>query len=457
MKSYYFPKNLNLTEILKNNPPKFHYNLDCFVLIIGTITYLRTVYKDYQDLDFIPLNAQVLQSKIRSYNFYLDYLLTNGIILTDNQYIPNQKSRGYKIAEAYIVDGFRLFTITKRSLCKVSNEETERLKYLNDNYHYLTKWFNPNLQIDKTKADIYLKMLLKNDLSDNDSKAYLRYYHRKNAVQMLNNGIYHLSVDSNIKRFHSNITNLKSELRKFVTYSGKRLCSIDVKNSQPFLATIFFNKNFYSKVKDETNLYNLDQKVYSSILPSIPSILSILSSIPSYSSIIMLVKSTIEECGNEFELFCTLVDRGLFYKYLSEKYGEITNTKYDLDIPENKRKFKGMIFEVLYSTNWFINQKEAEMKRFFRKLFPRVYKVFSLIKRKGQNSNLPRILQLVESEIVVRRVAKIFTETYKDVPVYTIHDSLVTLEEYKQQAYDLMKQEFEKVIQLKPSLHVEIW
>ena len=93
--------------------------------------------------------------------------------------------------------------------------------------------------------------------------------------------MYHLSVDDNVKRFHSILTNIKSELRQYITYDGKKLCAVDVKNSQPFISTVLFRPGFYENSEKNANflkeqkitLEQISPIIYQSILKYIPSIL----------------------------------------------------------------------------------------------------------------------------------------------------------------------------------------
>ncbi len=43
------------------------------------------------------------------------------------------------------------------------------------------------------------------------------------AVKKLANGAFYYNVDENIGRFHSNLTNIKKDLRKYISYNRERL------------------------------------------------------------------------------------------------------------------------------------------------------------------------------------------------------------------------------------------
>ena len=120
----------------------------------------------------------------------------------------------------------------------------------------------------------------------------------------------------------------------------------------------------------------------------------------------MLVKSNEEEAGNDLERYCTLVDKGRLYNYISDQYHAATGTRYDVNVPAEKEKLKVSVFYTMYSHNSGFAQEDGhgEMKKLFIALFPTVYKLFSLLKKAAHN-DLAIILQLIESEIVVRKTA----------------------------------------------------
>jgi len=55
------------------------------------------------------------------------------------------------------------------------------------------------------------------------------------------------SVDSTAGRLHTNLTNLKSDLRNYLTYDGKTLVAVDIRNSQPYLSLALFRKDSYCR------------------------------------------------------------------------------------------------------------------------------------------------------------------------------------------------------------------
>lgn len=453
MSIIFLPAKLELKKILAERPPTFKYDEDNFKYIVGLIVRLKSQYKGYLEEDFIPLYSQILQRKIIGYNKYLAYLMENAIIETDNQYIPGNKSRGYRLAKGYAEQQYNPDNITKRSLLKKAPGDVERYRALKKNYGYLTKWFDEGLQIDYDGAVSTLKRLLEKDQQAGKNNALERYQLRLLSIEKLRKGIFTLNVDDTGRRFHSNITNLKSELRNHLTYNGQMLCSVDIKASQPFFSAILFNRGFYEKESQELNLYNLSRTIFKKTKSVFSSIFSIISS---FNSINMLLKSDVMQCSSDLELYISLVDKGALYDYLNDQYYLRTGIKFNLSIKEQKNKLKQTVFITLFSDNRFFYQEEAQNKRFFAELFPTVYQIFKLIKR-GDNSRLAVILQLIESEIVLQRTTKAISRSYPDLPIFTIHDSIATLPEYKEVVRQELKAQCEGAIGLQPTLSYELW
>lgn len=456
MTSVYIPANLDVNQFLNFHPPNFRYDIECFYYIIGLIVDRMGYQKDNTDeeSDYATLNAQYIQRRIRNYHQYFAYLQEHGIIQINRQYLPGIRSRGYKLTNEYIQQDFVQQKLTRKGLVRPFQEQIEHRKWLEQHYGHLTKWFNKDLQIDYNGAVAHLERLYEEDAKRMDIRDAARRFHlRKIGLDKIRSGLFSYSVDATSGRFHSNLTTLKSELRNFITYEGQRLCSVDVKNSQPFISTIFFNPAFYEQEKENISLFSLSPTIYHQLYKSIILIKSIISSI---TNIIMLVKQEESQCTNDIELYCTLVDKGRMYQYFANKLFTDEGIKYNLDNPQEKRKLKDEFFRVLYSDNRFFMFEAAYQKRLFKRLFPTVYKIFNLIKKKGKQK-LPVLLQLVESQVILKRVTDNISHVYPDLPLFTIHDSVVTLESHRDIVRQELKAGFEQVLGLQPTLSFESW
>jgi len=103
-----------------------------------------------------------------------------------------------------------------------------------------------------------------------------------------------------------------------------------------------------------------------------------------------------------------------------------------------------------------LGQENAKPKKMFKQMFPEVYEVFKKIKSKDK-SLLPRLLQSIESYLMIDIIAGRISEEYPDVPIFTIHDSISTTEKYVDVVESIMKEELSKAIGHAPKLAREDW
>ena len=256
-----------------------------------------------------------------------------------------------------------------------------------------------------------------------------------------------LSVDTNVFRLHSTISNLRSEIRNCITWNGQQLVSIDIKNSQPYLSTVLLKPSFWCG--GAQNLYFNNIFSINSISQSLPRI--IFQSEERVGSFIMLSRSAATQTGGDVQRYSTLVQQGGFYEYFQEQIGKELGIGYS-----DRRKVKAAVFQVLFTDNRFLAQKEARPKRLFKELFPMVYTLFSRIKQ-SDKTHLPRLLQRIESYLMLQVIAKRISRERPQLPIFTIHDSIITTAGNEEYVQSVLLEEMAKAIGFPPKLSVEYW
>lgn len=443
------PSSIDLEGFLTKYPPSFPYKIDKFYYIIE---YLSKGM-DFEDLDnnegFINLNAQKLQRALHDYKKYLDYLVGKHFIRTDMNYIVGEKSKGYLINKyTYHKATVQLVPIKdfvfRRNRTKEVNIVKAELKVTATKYHYLTKWFNEKLKIDVENATNKAEELFPEQTGaiKGTKKGKPSIWHKRykaiSAINKIANQEFYYSVDDNVGRFHSNLTNIKRELRNYITYDGQKLLNIDIRNSQPLFSLLLLQESFYTKNEGQFTIYNLPHS-----LPFLS------SSNQSYlATLIMIVKVFKTIDFQSIEEYISMINSGEFYKKISE-----------LVYPDNafdKQKIKEMIFTVFFSNNKFIGQVEAKPKSDFKAAFPSVYEIFRQLKVKNHTA-LAHILQRIESEIIVQRVAKRIASERPELPIFTIHDSVATTEGNEDYVAAVIKEEVFNMTGLNVMLGIERW
>jgi hypothetical protein len=449
------PSSVDLERYLEKYPPTFvaRPKIDYFYSIIEHLSSGM----DEQDLDanagFINMNAQKMQKFNHKYKLYLEHLLKHRFIRTDMKYIPGSKSKAYLlndyekhqavVARIPVTD----FVIKKKKRAELqidqkNNQKTEK------RHNHMTKWFNSKLQID---VDSSIKMIeemypeqtggirgTRKGKPSDWAKRYKAIY----AINKFANQEFYYSIDDNVGRFHSNLTNIKRELRNFITYDGQKLVNIDIKNSQPLFSTLLLHKSFYQNQTLLLNFYTF------------PTFLQLLLPLSFNSStnhstnttIIMLVESLKKLTDKGFGEYENYVNSGEFYKKLADAIYP--------SIPFDKQSMKTMIFTILFSNNRFIGQPGAEPKKDFRDAFPNVYELFKLIKVKNHRA-LAHLLQRIESKIMIEAVASRIAKERPNLPFFTIHDSVLTIEGEEAYLASIIEEEVLKYTNLKVQLRTE--
>lgn len=501
----YYPSTLNLDELSESKGFKeierFSKDELCYMLQIPR--YLPTVSeKILTPSGYTKISSAIAQRFVRKYNHYLAELCMTGILECDHQFIRGLKSVGYKFLEPHKTAPLSKYEVVDSAFA----EKLKKFKLvpaeLVSDYGHLTNWFNGKLRANESAAKAFLeeyensvkldatrKMInapvvaeTRAEIKELDKAfntvfnlAYDHFY----GISRINQDWYTLSVDETAGRFHSNLTNLKSELRNALNYDGKLLVSIDLKNSQPFMSLALLNPEFYHSsyrvevTAEQINLI-LSGKANTQAQPTkltlkqpdIPSYSLTLQSInpdiasrilgkesPTTSSTALITLVELNSLTNSLDavLYRRLVQDGTLYDYLEKCMIADGMTK-----PKDRRALKGIVFQALFTANSFYSQPEAAPKRLFANAFPTIYKLFSLLKTRDK-TDLPVLLQTIESYLFIHVITKRIAREHPEIPIFTIHDSIVTTVGNEEYVQTIMTEELERAIGAAPSYGIEYY
>lgn len=465
---------IELDKILKTNPPKFTYDKDYFWYILSLFVSIpetmikmdKEKYKKYLTDGYIPLYSPSLQQKIQNYRLYLNYLIDVGIIESDNIYSHIQgKSICYRLQEAYngIITDVK---ITKRSLIKSiitkSRPHQFEINILPDmpltEIPYLTKWFNTKLQIDAVKAEEFLNKEYEVVKAEKGEQKAIRTYNSlASPVRKICNGelYYNLSIDKTAGRLHTPLTMLKKELRKFITYDGKRLVGLDLKNSQLFFSMLLIDKQTFCRNKTDKVLQYYFSKIDSD----------------GGEKRISHLKKYLAAFDGETDMveYKYSVLNGMAYENIGQYTG--TYVGYPQNEAEKQKKEVERNFtkeSLMKIMNGKIIQNAAVKLYAKKKLtkksprmeficyFPNVNEIFNIIKM-GNYKMISWILQHIEAKYILHTVCKQIAETNANIPLFTIHDSIITTEEYSAFVQSEMIRIIADNMGLNPRVSVENW
>ncbi|MDR3057885.1 MAG: hypothetical protein LBU84_07075 [Prevotella sp.] len=142
------------------------------------------------------------------------------------------------------------------------------------------------------------------------------------------------------------------------------------------------------------------------------------------------------------------------------KYGYIPESAPQsyIDSYNPRKSGKMALFEILFSPNNSpFNNKKDELGYFFN-YYGSVYNVFRLAKQGRRTHNaLACSLQYLEAQLILHRICKIIGEENPDIPLFTIHDSVITTEEHVDFVLQIMRDVIKDAVGSEPTIKIEPW
>lgn len=359
----YLPEGLDLSFLPKTHRPAAQWMLSSI--------YTRRHCKRLRPDAWIRLHSKILERMMgRSYPKIKAALKAYDIIEDDGRHVRNVKSRGYRLKEPYRSQTHRRVELTGKVIRKrLQKHRDQRRGLWCDVHSHLYGWLS--------KVELAVRR---------DDKRYVRHLL---PIDRIKDGDWFLYPDK-YGRVHSNVTNLKSSLRRRLKVNNAKLVEIDISNSQPLMLSLLL--------------------LSSSIQTPTP------TTLPLTSAFLQMYRNTLPVDVQGYIDFC---EGGGLYEALAA-YLNLPDTRR----ARNKVK-RGVIKRVLYCRN------RRQVNRYsdaFGELFPTVLDTIKAYKRDDYR-HLPRLLQSIEADLVIHRVCTRLMTDHPAVPVLTVHDSLLTTED----------------------------
>ncbi|GAB3903318.1 hypothetical protein GCM10028803_31550 [Larkinella knui] len=481
------PENLNLEQLLEAHPPHVRLWIENLKYIIGLISELPAydhrlfATDEADDVLYIPLYSKLLKYKIRDYQHYLRYLVAVGVLECDKVYMVGFKSRAYRFTEPYRVKTV-MEELTNPKLVRQTILENALDQLAHEQYPHLIRHFE-GLEIDREQAQHYIDQLYEQESHSADHRVRQKAASRYSAYQTMINHLVlktgKFRVDQSGHRFHSPLTNLKKELRNFLTFQGEPLVGIDLSCSQPYFSTILFRKEFYQPLgsTETMDLKQLPSDIQCLLTESIINAILVYTidsnsnaPFPSPPCTLMCADSEITPLTsshkqselvyvNEAEsslvdgvkTFTDRISNGQFYEYLGQEVERITGRKV-----KSRQHLKDMVFSVLFSRNDEKRPFIVERKHVFEQVFPLIAENLKLLKSEDHRT-LALLLQSIEAEVFLNRIVARITQERPEVPLFSIHDCLGTTEQNAEYVKHTMIEELKRSIGVVPDLKTEVW
>ena len=464
------PHNLSKTDFLKHKPA--HYDdtewIDGCRWVVHSIKELDFIKKYKGSSEFSPLYSIILKKILgNNYRDFINGLIDAQIIETDEEYsATGHQCFGFKLSEKYDSSPIKYVTLTSKTLKNaILNYRKERIKKLKQKalpLAHLVRWLSEpsNLTIDKVAALEFLesyKRKLQTELSKRKLKPKYkkiqqgfidkRYYKIKFQIENWDISA-QLSIDDSGGRVYSSLTGLPSIFRNFLQFKGEKLVSLDLKNSQPFNFLFLLKKEFWKSYTSGITLKRLNKELYDYITNkqrnniTIPNIMFPKTPETQYSK------------GLQDANFLNLVTEGKLYEFICHHfYGHFTTTS-GIDRFSTRNLTKKQVLKLMYSNPKRYNPEVKAIFKKFKETFPIEGGIMEILKQRKHN-DLSVLLQTIEAQMLLHRIGKRIFLHNPNIPLYSIHDSLVTTEQYAPVVKQIMEDEYNNHLGLTPTIKLE--
>lgn len=392
-------------------PKSFESNLCRFFYVIEYV-HLGT----YTHRKIVPVNRNTISEYLKISRGDASSILNNlcnlGVLKKHSDGISGVKSATYSILDKSEITTSIPFAVfkhkaTKNIIERRNMNKKDRTRFENTLEAQLLAKYLLSLTIDPTLLSniISFPLFSLSFLSpyggelEGDKEIQEFKSEFKNIVSIHNKEIF-IKRNNNKGRVFTNFSVMDREHRPYLSYEGQTLKCLDIANSQPLIFCAFIKK------------YCTD--------------------------------NNIELPKEEYELYKTLVEKGVFYEKFMEG---------DELLPDNRKSFKQEFFGSVFYTR--VSKVPYKLRKRFVKVFPKIYQIMDDIKFKHGNDGFALLMQEEEARIIWDEVnAPMLKEGYL---CYNIYDSIVSHDiDTIREAEVRLKSEFGK-LGINPTFKLEVF
>lgn len=427
----YIPSNLELDLLLRSFPPTFKVSKSEIIGVINQLYQIpiRMGKKKAPKDGWIPMCIKSLRRKgLPNVTKILSYLTTHGVLESQSHYEVGCKCRRYRFTPKYT---------TRVKAVKVNGYRKKFRKKPITQLKYLEKWFNEDLGFDNydaTVRDLEISYLNSSKSHEEDRTNINKFNYGVVNVDQVCHQDYTFTKDKFGGRFHTTLTSLPKVVRPHLTYGGEYLVSLDVKNSQLLFATLLFFPWFYEDHDELVSLKDLSKRLSNTILHH------------SSTYTLMMRNISEESVVQEITKYKSLVESGVIYNHLRACYNRL------FDQPIDRESMKKQTLRSMYAKNGFT----SKTKTLLRVEFPFMHSIQREIKKKDHRT-LSRIMQMVEAHYILQVVCKRISKERPEIPIYTIHDNVITTIGNEDYIHYVMTEEMNRTFGLSLTIGLEYW
>lgn len=208
-------------------------------------------------------------------------------------------------------------------------------------------------------------------------------------------------------RCHTNVANLPAQYRQFIKLAGRELVSVDISTSQPLILAVLLTGRGNNKWKETEEAHH------------------VLFRLQSDSSLNVFLG----DCLN-----------GTVYDVIAARTGL------------SRDDVKPMFLAVIYGHPRDMHTRVGEA---IRAAYPAVFEAVAEMNYRLGHGGLPRLMQKMESQVMIGRVAARLVRACPEMPLLTVHDSILVPAEHVDYVRQVIEEEwfaeFEVVPRMKTS------
>lgn len=438
-----------LSDLKKSIGQQSKLELDKAAYFVSLLNSLPTSYRgDEIDFTEVNLDSQKLKEIDWKAADYIRFLIKNGLIeKVRNHSSFHGKCAAYRIPEPYFYDEIVSFRIWNKSILDKfdqkgrASSKLHQMEFCREQRPHLVKCFNESLSINREEAHNEISCYRNTD----DHKKYI---HGMQLISEWDNNSWTYSIKTDTdNRLHTTLTRTNRSLRKHLRYQGKGLVGLDKKTSQPYflcaiLKGLCFQDIEYLERIGAAKVLGIDliQELFA--LTDIDEARAFAYTVINkdlYNALIEVIPINYDsETGKPFRIIINGKGKKDF----------ITKELYDSE--------RDCIKEVVLSIfNCKKGYSSPETKA-LASAFPSIYAIIQRIKE-DEDVEFYQLLSHVEAYCLLDYAAKKIAAKNPEMPLLSIHDSLVTTEDMKELLQDEMEKYLYDITGLKPTIKIENW
>lgn len=447
------PENLNLQQLITENPPEEELNVDFLRYVICRIVRKNShVYRQIQQNEgetgemnytYVPMNSEVLKEVRYDYKRHMEWLL-KARICTRQSYIVGERSFGYKLTEKYQFKQLKLEAIKcskiRRNIRKFHKKITKSKRKKFDKFTFLIDKFNKhkfNVDFDSLFSELHKEQSYVHNYSSYLSSVVTAIELHNTLITINHNPI----TDG---RVHTTITQTPRSIRRFLSVgNGIKLGEVDLSNSIPFFLYIYLL---------HTYIINNSSTIFTPYI---------------------LKKIDVTLCPQELQRFGELTIKGGLYELFMDDFEglgfeKLKSLHYGLVDKKRGSKFEGtdkqirkIVKKSLLGMIFGKGSQFRQMRDFFKVEFPTIYTWLIRIKRFGKGKDrykkVSHCLFQMEAHYMIKIAFTFNTKERGRTPLFTLHDCLITTINKLDELETHMRNEFIRMLGVSPNLKRKEW